>query len=53
MSVIGERFKVGGQAAIEGFKEFVHTHDVMKATKKVKEKLEDYLEEEENKRRNA
>lgn len=53
MGIRGERFKMGVQATVEGFKEFVHTHDVMKATKKVKEKLEDYLEEEENKRRNA
>ncbi len=46
MSTKGERFKVGVQAAVEGFKELVNEHDLMKATNKVKEILDDYLEKE-------
>ena len=30
MSTKGERFKVGVQAAVEGFKELVNEHDLMK-----------------------
>ena len=43
MSTKGERFKVGVQAAVEGFKELVNEHDLMKATNKVGI-LDDYLE---------
>ena len=42
MSTKGERFKVGVQAAVEGFKELVNEHDLMK----VREVLDDYLEKE-------
>ncbi len=48
MSKFAERFLVGTKAAIEGYKEFVKTRDVIKATYKVKETLEDYLENEKN-----